>query len=470
MMHASKRGRRVQRAQVNLKKQTKKTLPLQRWQITRARGGYFYIGVKGKRLRLTAIGDRVDLGPARRGDAQLWAFVPANFTDYFIVSKATGKAIDFRSPTSTKIKLSGGFKRPFKVTPLSNLKAGHFLARLRVLTHNIYGKSPLKCKFRARRLGKWIANQKPAYDFIGLQEYYESKKLDPITCSGKYFHKEVTRTGQFKSKAQFYRYRPRRRAATNGGLALLTPHKIITKREYNWGRQDGVVGKLAALEGVIFARVQAAPKVQIDFYVLHLWSGTPRVEERRSQLRRLAKIIHKNSYGGGRKGQNPVVVMGDFNIGGPPCHKQKNGKRVICGNPGHDDIVTLHRNPRDIWLEFNPGKEGLTNDGRKNRVDADEEPGWGRIDYIFVLEDPYFSQSPLMIRDVSTSVIPVSVVKVKTEKRFNVGSHSFTGNFDCPEKFKTCKMAGKSCCPDRQLEVSDHYGIEAFLDIFRRQK
>lgn len=85
-----------------------------------------------------------------------------------------------------------------------------------------------------------------------------------------------------------------------------------------------------------------------------------------------SKGIHERSELSG----NPVLVMGDFNIGGP------NPDPNICdGNCGYGDIMDVFRNPRDLWLErTNSTVSGSTHDGQ-------------RIDYMFVMTDPYFTNS-----------------------------------------------------------------------------
>jgi hypothetical protein len=169
----------------------------------------------------------------------------------------------------------------------------------------------------------------------------------------------------------------------------------------------------------------------IDVYVTHLYSkgdGHNACDQqcRYGQLQQLARGIHERSANSG----NPVLVMGDFNIGGPnPTASQCNG------NPGYGDIMDVLRNPRDIWLEAHPNKSGTTHVGKTPQ----------RIDFMFVLTDPYFTNSTrqLVLRD------PAAVRLVDWQMP---GYH-------------VPAMASGPRWIEGPFDVSDHVGIEAMLEV-----
>ena len=182
---------------------------------------------------------------------------------------------------------------------------------------------------------------------------------------------------------------------------------------------------LRSATGVLFARVPidagAFGNVYIDTYVTHLHSASSLLglrdcnrSCRRSELMELAGFIRAKSAQSG----NPILVMGDFNIGGPnPTSDQ------CAGNHGYNDIMQELRSPRDLWLEAHPNEQGATHEGQ-------------RIDFMFVLTDPYFTNTryELTIGDLRD----VRLVKWRI-----------------PEHL--------ALYPGRQ--VSDHYGIDAILHV-----
>jgi hypothetical protein len=85
---------------------------------------------------------------------------------------------------------------------------------------------------------------------------------------------------------------------------------------------------------------------------------------------------------------SPVLVIGDFNIGG------SNPSPSVCdGNCGYGDIMDVLRNPRDLWSEKNPpGSTVPALSGSTYGVNFPSTVGQ-RIDYMFVMTDPYFFDS-----------------------------------------------------------------------------
>jgi hypothetical protein len=63
-----------------------------------------------------------------------------------------------------------------------------------------------------------------------------------------------------------------------------------------------------------------------------------------------------------RTSRNPVLILGDFNIGGPPSGR---------GNPGYEDIVAILKSPDDLWTSARPREDGYTFDCLVNNTASD---------------------------------------------------------------------------------------------------
>lgn len=297
---------------------------------------------------------------------------------------------------------------------------GHLWKRIKVLTHNVYAFDKKGCKSRARGFGNHVANAARAYDIVAVQEYYDNFG-DFFTCDSKPLSRAIWSTGRYKNKNNYYRFRPSLLLESNGGIGIFTLHPITKFVQEKW-RDDKWV---RAEEGFIFARIKVPnTPITLDVYIVHVSSGASSGEKnaRRNQLFQLGARIQKYSS----KSGNPVIIMGDFNIGGPPALDGKGGYR---GNDGyHNLIMSTFVNPIDIWNTTHPEKEGFTFDGPANNVTSDKSKY--RIDYIFVLTSPIYTNSPYRV-----SVNKRSDVKLVKWKDSN-GRH-----------------------------VSDHFGLEATLEI-----
>jgi len=316
-----------------------------------------------------------------------------------------------------------------------------------------------------------------------LSANFSGGEPDFIRCSEAHLGITITCAGRYLNPENSVLFKPTE-GTPNGGLGLYTLGSICEFHERLWSFQDSADPR----QGVILARV-ALPNttVTLDVYVLHTHSFGDGCDRccHKQQLLELEDFIRTHSPRSG----NPVIVMGDFNIGGPPA---------CCGNPGYEDITSVLKTPRDLWWDANqcgdpvrlfcgdpiaecdhkrPADchtnecEGFDSPPMNNCFDLDPDSlgcgnvvcnsfpapeecdGWGgytrtgcqnqidpppfpeRIDYIFVLEDPAFSSSAFQVELVDASVVNW-VVQLLSQDDF--------------ERFP----------------VSDHLGVEATINIF----
>jgi hypothetical protein len=323
------------------------------------------------------------------------------------------------------------------------------------MTMNVFGQnsgkdgdSETRCEARLKFIGEKLANQRPLFDIIGLTEVHPDyvgmtcdgeKLVDGLRMNGEYT-KNKARWGHPETSALYY----------DGGTS------IFSTSEFEWKPYDDHVERYSpkyrtrTAHGFVFARIPLVREItrpdgrlakdhragMVDVYVTHLYSkgkGSTSCDQqcRYKQLQQLARGIHERSANSG----NPVLVMGDFNIGGP------NPTAESCeGNPGYGDIMDVLRNPRDIWLEAHPNKSGTTKAGGSSQ----------RIDYIFVLTDPYFTSSTSQL--VLSRSDSVDMIKWEMPGyTVTTGSGPFQ---------QTAWKKGP-------FQVSDHYGIAANFEVHR---
>lgn len=304
---------------------------------------------------------------------------------------------------------------------------GQPLGTIRLMTMNVWGQkddSEAKCEARLNYIGETIANARPPYQIIGLTEVHPDYLW--VSCDGKALLEGIRSKGGYGEKqghwgqpeTPWYHY--------DGGVSLFSTAEFESDESHV--RRFAPEYMTRTAHGFIFARLQLSPQMAVDVYVAHLYSyikGSATACDRQCryrQLEYLAQVIHTRSADSG----NPVLVMGDFNIDGPP------GK--CTGNQGYGDIMQLLRQPRDVWMEAHPDKPGYT-------INAYEE----RIDYIFILTDSYFTNS-------SYELVLKSPDDVKLLDWTMPG---YTSGW--LEKWQ----AGP-------FPVSDHKGIEATLSFIKR--
>ncbi len=302
-------------------------------------------------------------------------------------------------------------------------------AQIRVLTQNTFGLDKdgnSNCEARATRIGQIIANASPAYDIVALQEHWNSLDFGIADCGGDQLEDAIWSTGRYGNSNNYYRQRPEGEAwqgETDGGQSIFTLHPIEFFDENEW---DDIPGAFEQLQGSTFSRIKLnGTNIRIDFYNVHLLAESAdncSASCRRKQLQELRNeiILHSETSG------NPVIIAGDFNIGGPPA---------CTGNNRYADIMEMLGNPRDLWLEAHPNLNGYTADCRFNTVLQDVEACsyLERIDFMFLIQSPQLTNSTyiVVLRNASD-------MKLAKFTRSN-GKH-----------------------------VSDHFGIEAILDIRER--
>ena len=254
---------------------------------------------------------------------------------------------------------------------------------IRVLAMNVYGQSTdfdVYCQARLKRTGEIIANSQPPYNIIGLTEVHPNNPIS--TCDGQAIVEGIQINGEYGSGKHRWGH-PEVDWSFDGGLALFSTSKFdwAPYSEHAHRFSFDPLGRLP--HGFIFSSIKVANDVSIDVYVTHLhslgnWPTDCNRDCRYEELEELAKGIHERSEDSG----NPVLVMGDFNIGGPSPSPS-----ACKGNCGYGDIMDVLRNPRDLWSETGPTSPGHTHERSVSSV-VDR-----RIDYIFVMTDPYFYNS-----------------------------------------------------------------------------
>jgi endonuclease/exonuclease/phosphatase family metal-dependent hydrolase len=244
---------------------------------------------------------------------------------------------------------------------------------------NVYGQKDEwgdgYCEERLKKTGEFIADANPSYTIVGLTEVHPD--YVKITCDGHALVEGIQKNGDYGAGKHRWGHPETSWKYYDGGLAL------FSTSEFDWEPYDEHVHKYSfnpksrTTSGFIFTQIQITNSITIDVYITHLHSKKGVIADcdrncRYQELEELAKGIHDRSELSG----NPVLVMGDFNIGGP------NPDPYNCdGNCGYGDIMDVLRNPRDLWSErTNPTAPGSTHNGQ-------------RIDYMFVMTDPFFSNS-----------------------------------------------------------------------------
>jgi endonuclease/exonuclease/phosphatase family metal-dependent hydrolase len=295
---------------------------------------------------------------------------------------------------------------------------GRLRGDVRVMTHNVFGKpsdSAATCRARLSELGRFAARSLPRYDVLAFQENWNSSDGDLASCGADELHKAVVSGGRYSGKKQYYRWYPEGEAQSlevDGGITTYSEFPISKFTENEWDEIPRTSG-FKILHGSVFARIPLQKNgITIDLYNVHLLARSDGCDRacRRRELEELRREIEVNSKSSG----NPVVVVGDFNIGGPPS---------CSGNPGYSDIMEVLDSPRDIWFEAYGQMNGATVDCLNNTtlqaVTGCE--GQERIDYIFVGESPALSNSPYRLTLASRNEL--KLLKIRTATGWHVSDH-----------------------------------------------
>lgn len=360
--------------------------------------------------------DALDLGP------------DAAFEEEYLGNATFGTAAEY-GPTETAFASTScaytGDPRP--------LLLGGLRATTSVLTQNMFGKhntGPLcnsggdYCSERLRMGGRLIANTTTnvgfAFDVVGVQEVNENQTC---SCGGENFVEGIQVNGEFGNFRDGYP-----KTGRNGGVGVFSSLAITG---FDWRGTDNGTGNHSS--GHIFAEIEVDSSLSVDYYVVHLKSGNDAddISQRNTELQSLRDNIAEHSASSG----NPVIVMGDFNIGG--LNMDGLGGDSCEGNDGYEDIMQILGSPRDLWLEAHgtDGTEGATVDGASNSLTSSSDHK--RIDFIFAITDPGLTNS-------AYDVILPSPESV----------HRFTGRVVVENQLIT--------------PMSDHWGVAATLEF--RQK
>ncbi|HFD11417.1 MAG TPA: hypothetical protein ENJ32_02945 [Crenotrichaceae bacterium] len=314
--------------------------------------------------------------------------------------------------------------------PLAPIK-GELIDTVRVMTMNVWGQkefkeSDSKCQARLKTIGNNIAITSPRFNIVGLTEVHPD--YVGITCDGSKLVDSIQSNGEYIGNKARWGHPETSAIAYDGGISL------FSTTAYEWHPYEKHVHqyspkhKSRTAMGFIFATIQLKSGIALDVYVTHIHSTTGTVPGTNcnqackfKELQQLAYGIHERSANSG----NPVLVMGDFNIGGP------NPTADHClGNKGYGDIMDVLRNPRDMWLEAHPHIAGSTH--------SDE-----RIDFMFFLTDAYFTSSPYEL----------TISNSETVKLIQWKMSGFSKNLIWHQG---------------PFRVSDHFGIEATLEVRKR--
>lgn len=290
---------------------------------------------------------------------------------------------------------------------------GKLVASLKVMTTNIYGQSQDlgnfftttdgECQDRLRQIGEYIRDASPAYDIVGVQEWHPDSIA---TCNGVVMANRfddiysTPSTGYYPAPPGFewgqYRWaQPEAYDQNDGGLGLVSPYPFLWEQYDEADFDDDVPVRTANVHqfyprlkprtahGFVFARIYLDyPDVAVDTYVVHIAStggdGGNSCDDscKEYMLEQLREGIHERSANSGF----PVLVMGDFNIGGP------NPTTAGCeGNRGYGAIKELLGNPVDVWLEAHSGQAGSTHHWWDDQAQ--------RIDFMFLVDDSYLTNS-----------------------------------------------------------------------------
>ncbi|MCI0557215.1 MAG: endonuclease/exonuclease/phosphatase family protein [Nitrososphaera sp.] len=331
---------------------------------------------------------------------------------------------------------------------------GVMVKRMRILTHNVAALDDTPsldsdCPTRGRRFGECVANAGNCnghtggepYDIVALQEYWRDNDIPEIydSCDNDPLLEGINSTGLYSADRRSYLFRPDRSTLkltqifcawgvlnplllllcaggeledVDGGLGTFTLHEISHDEDWRWDEGDAIGCRR---QGFTFTRIPIEDaSLEIDLYNVHL-CGDGSSGDRISELMQLRAEIGNRSNSSG----NPVIVMGDFNIKGPLELSDSFGGE-------YQQIMAWLGSPRDLWLEVHP--EGPPEQGHTTHSGK-------RIDYIFVITDPGL-----------------------TDSRFSI-------SIDQPSDVSVVKWFIEDNTSNPRLTVSDHFGVEASINI-----
>ncbi len=315
-------------------------------------------------------------------------------------------------------------------TPAADTRVPIFT--FRILVQNIYGRNENDCSARHRELVRRIRAADPPYHLVALGEHWPSPFSNRWICDDTILTKEMAKDKRYKYRAlSFPEADDFPRIDGDNSVFSMFPIQEFYPAPF-------VNNEEIEMTGFGLTRIEFWPGMGLDLWTTHLNAGVDHCDRfcREEQLADLsASVSIMSGTPDVRGGGYPVLVVGDFNIGGPANHverilHERNPKsHRYPGNDGYDDILLYFKNPRDLWLENTPLnylKPGFTIDCRLNTLQKNCTHR-ERIDYLLVPTHRDFVDSRFDLK-----MERIEVVRWKTP-------------------------AGES--------VSDHFGLDATLSI-----
>ncbi len=297
---------------------------------------------------------------------------------------------------------------------------------VRVLVQNIYGRDEKDCEQRYKALAAQILAASPAFDVVAFQEHWKVPR-NIATCDPDVLTKAMEADGRYAGAGRSIQHLPSTTDALQvaGGVSIFTRHRIVDAYQNRF-----VNSKDFPLSGYAMARIEISPGVRLDLWDAHLEAGSDGCSDDcrweaatdfGSDVELFSGLPEKGASG------NPVLIVGDFNTGGPTSAKQK---PPYSGNGGYGNVMDAMGHPRDLWLEFGSG-DGYTYDCKQNNT-AEPCDYRERIDYMLLPES-----RKILSPSSENVLVPVKIEVVR---------------------WKT---------PGGQ-NVSDHFGLDATLEIRKR--
>jgi endonuclease/exonuclease/phosphatase family metal-dependent hydrolase len=298
------------------------------------------------------------------------------------------------------------------------------VAAIRVLVQNIYGRREKDCEARYKAIAKEVLSASPAYDIVAFQEHWRVPYDPYFTCDADALTKAMEADGRYKGKGKSIRHLPKGSGLeVSGGDSIFTLGTITTSFDNKF-----VNGRSVPLSGYALARVEVAPGIEVDFWNVHLEAGSDGCDDdcRWEQATDFGLDVQIFSGPSTEQKGVPVIIAGDFNTGGPLA---KGDKPPFPGNGGYDKVLDALDKPRDLWTELGSG-DAYTYDCQNNATQSCKSRE--RIDYVLLPEDDGIldPKSEHVLKPTA-----LSVVRWKTDK----------GN-----------------------PVSDHYGLDATFEVWKR--
>ncbi len=268
---------------------------------------------------------------------------------------------------------------------------------------------------RAEKLSKALLKEN--YDIIFMQEVFQEAARDIIFSNLKNDYPYVIK----KAGTDFM--------SEDSGLALASKLPVLKKHYIEF--TDYVGTDSFARKGCLFAsfdlKAAGYPGVQLYTFNTHLQADKDNDDIRRKQLREIRELminIHNKIPASLGNSNVSSIFLGDLNIEGDTNSKKKTFSEYY-------KLIELMNYPRDLYISTKPQGAGYTWDGLNNSFIPKDDKDQQRLDFIFALDK-----------------VPVLSSDWKSQ---------FLRKISCI----SCKP--KILVDNKNINLSDHYGIEAVL-------